>query len=57
MLEYSGYPSAESDGYSIHADYVFSLSFDNLGTIIGASGSQWHSWRIPYHDGAYYVKG
>ena len=28
----------ESDGYYIHADYVFSLS-GNLGTIIPASGS------------------
>ena len=32
----------ESDGYYIHADYVFSLS-GNLGTIIPASGSQSHT--------------
>ena len=36
----------ESDGYYIHADYVFSLN-GNLGTIIPASGSQSHTWRIP----------
>ena len=44
----------ETDGYYIHADYVFSLS-GNLGTIIPASGSQSHTWRIPFNDGAYYV--
>ena len=44
----------ESDGYYIHADYVFSLN-GNLGTIIPASGSQSHTWRIPFDDGAYYV--
>ena len=44
----------ESDGYYIHADYVFSLS-GNLGTIIPASGSQSHTWRIPFDDGAYYA--
>ena len=32
----------ESDGYYIHADYVFSLN-GNLGTIIPASGSQPHT--------------
>ena len=44
----------ESDGYYIHADYVFSLS-GNLGTIIPASGSQSHTWRIPFDDGVYYA--
>ena len=44
----------ESDGYYIHADYVFSLS-GNLGTIIPASGSQSHTWRIPFDDGVYFV--
>ena len=44
----------ESDGYYIHADYVFSLS-GNLGTIIPASGLQSHTWRIPFDDGVYYV--
>ena len=44
----------ESDGYYIHADYVFSLS-GNLGTIIPASGSQSHTWRLPFDDGAYYA--
>ena len=44
----------ESDGYYIHADYVFSLS-GHLGTIIPASGSQSHTWRIPFDDGVYYV--
>ena len=44
----------ETDGYYIHADYVFSLS-GNLGTIIPASGSQSHTWRLPFNDGAYYV--
>ena len=44
----------ESDGYYIHADYVFSLS-GTLGTIIPASGSQSHTWRIPFDDGVYYV--
>ena len=44
----------ESDGYYIHADYVFSLS-GNLGTIIPTSGSQSHTWRIPFDDGVYYV--
>ena len=32
----------ESDGYYIHADYVYSLN-GNLGTIIPASGSQSHT--------------
>ena len=45
---------AESDGYYIHADHVFSLS-GNLGTIIPASGSQSHTWRIPFDDGVYYA--
>ena len=44
----------ETDGYYIHADYVFSLN-GNLGTIIPASGSQSHTWRIPFDDGVYYV--
>ena len=44
----------ESDGYYIHADYVFSLT-GNLGTIIPASGSQSHTWRIPFDDGVYYA--
>ena len=44
----------ESDGYYIHADYVFSLT-GNLGTIIPASGSQSHTWRMPFNDGAYYA--
>ena len=44
----------ESDGYYIHADYVFSLN-GNLGTIIPASGSQSHTWRIPFDDGVYYA--
>ena len=44
----------ESDGYYIHADYVLSLS-GNLGTIIPVSGSQSHTWRIPFDDGVYYV--
>ena len=44
----------ESDGYYIHADYVFSLR-GNLGTIIPASGSQSHTWRMPFNDSAYYV--
>ena len=44
----------ETDGYYIHADYVFSLS-GNLGTIIPASGSQSHTWRIPFDDGVYYA--
>ncbi|CBK23315.2 uncharacterized protein [Blastocystis hominis] len=45
---------AETDGYYIHADYVFSLS-GNLGTIVPASGSQSHTWRIPFDDGVYYA--
>ena len=45
---------AESDGYYIHADHVFSLS-GNLGTLIPASGSQSHTWRIPFDDGVYYA--
>ena len=44
----------ESDGYFIHADYVFSLS-GNLGMIIPASGSQSHTWRMPFDDGVYYA--
>ena len=50
---HNGYPS-QMALYSIHADYVFSLS-GNLGTIIPASGSQSHTWRIPFDDGVYYV--
>ena len=33
---------------------MLSLS-GNLGTIIPASGSQSHTWRIPFNDGAYYA--
>ena len=44
----------ETDGYYIHADYVFSLN-GNLGTIIPTSGSQSHTWRIPFDDGVYYA--
>ena len=44
----------ETDGYYIHADYVFSLS-GNLVTIIPTSGSQSHTWRIPFNDGVYYA--
>ena len=44
----------ESDGYYIHADYVISLN-GHLGTIIPASGSQSHTWRIPFDDGVYYA--
>ena len=44
----------EADGYYIHVNHVFSLS-GNLGTIIPASGSLSHTWRIPFDDGAYYV--
>ena len=45
---------SESDGYSIHADYEFSLN-GNLDTIIPTSGSQSHTWRIPFEDGVYYA--
>ena len=42
----------EADGYYIHLNHVFSLN-DNLGTIIPGSGSQSHTWRIPFDDGVY----
>ena len=44
----------EADGYYIHADYMFPLN-GNLGTIIPGSGSQSHTWSIPFDDGAYYI--